>query len=120
MRDIGLSIALFSLFYLASGVLLLLEAILSGFASFHIGILGVLSIALSLMAMKKRREVVTLLLIMFIPMVVFGAVTLYSSLLDYLVSGYEQTLLVTALAAAYLVAVTLSFLYVVKNRNIFT
>ena len=120
MKREGLSVALFSLFYLASGILMILEAILSTFTSFHLGILGASSIVLAFMAMKKRRETTTLLLVMFIPMVVFGAVTLYVSLLDYLIGGYRATLLAIVLAAVYLTAVAASLVYAIRDRKIFT
>lgn len=120
MKREELIVALFSLFYLASGILLVLEAIFSGFTSFHLGILGASSIVLAFMAMKKRRETITLLLVMFIPMMVFGAVTLYASLIDYLIGGYEAILLAIVLTAVYLTAVAASFIYVIRNRKIFT
>ena len=53
-------------------------------------------------------------------MVVFGAVTLYASLLDYLIGGYRATLLAIVLAAVYLTAVAASFVYAIRNRKIFT
>ncbi|MCD6530229.1 hypothetical protein J7L06_08120 [Candidatus Bathyarchaeota archaeon] len=115
----GGSIAL-SLFYLVSGVMMVLEAILSGLSSFHLGILGVLSTVLALMVLKKRKAAVTLLLFTFIPMIVFGAITLYDSLLDYLIGGYRQSLLAAAFSSAYLIAVAASFIYLIKNRGSFT
>ena len=119
MRVNEFGIVFFAVANVLSGILMLVETVLSRFTTPHIGVLGVLSIALGFTIIKKRREAVILISLLFLPMIVFGAVTLYTSLMVYLISRYLEPLFISVFTVIYLVLAISTLIYVIKNKKNF-
>jgi len=110
---------LLAVFYAVVGVAQLGVLTLSNFALFTSGVIAILSFIAAYGLFKVKKWSVWLVIGLFFPQFVFGAVTLYASVLRY--NAYQETdiLLLNIALAIFIVLYFVSFVYVAAKRKSF-
>ncbi len=106
---------IFSIFYLVSGIILLIELALSNPAILHLGVLGILSLIVSYGLFKIKKWALYAVILVSLLEMVFGIFTVYVILNFYSSSLVE--LIVLLGASAYVIMLFLSLPYVIIRRE---
>ncbi len=113
-------VLVFSVFYVAAGILLLPAAVL--FTIPHLGILGVLSLICSYGLIKMKKWSIFLTTVLSVSGVVFGAAMVYLSI-QLLNSGIGlplEPILFYLMLSVYMVFLLASFVYVMIRKEKFS
>lgn len=110
---------LLAVFYAVVGVLQLAMLAIVDVRMFWIGILAVLSLIAAFGLFTVRKWSVWLVIGLFFPQIVFGASTLYSSVLFYSFSTESTLLLLDVTLSLFLILSFVSFVYVAAKRKTF-
>jgi len=109
---------LVSLFYAVVGVALAFILVLGSFRLFHVGVLAVLNLILAYGLFRMKKWSVKLLAALFLPQVVFGAITLYSVMGWMLPPVWEITAFNLSLIV-YVILCFVSLVYVLAKKKDF-
>jgi len=109
---------LVSLFYAVVGVVLVSILVLASFRLFHIGVLAVLNLILAYGLFKMKKWSVKLLAALFLPQVVFGAITLYS-VMGWTLSPVWETTAFNLSLIVYVILCFISLVYVLAKKKDF-
>jgi len=104
-------------FYFVTGIIMLIILVLSGGTPIHIGLIGILSIAVSYGLSKMKRWALYLLTIVFFSGLTFGITTIYSS--TRLLDPNITTLSFQTVIILYLVLLVITVLHAILNREKF-
>lgn len=110
-------VSFFSIFYLISGIAMLLILAQLDYNLVHISFLGVLSIVASYGLNKMRRWSIFLVALIFVSGVTLGVTVLYASLQMFSLNIYVVVL--QLLMVTYIILLTASFIYVLAKRGKF-
>jgi uncharacterized membrane protein (DUF2068 family) len=110
---------LLAVFYAVVGIAQLVILALSNFALVTSGILAVLSLIAAYGLFTVKKWSVWLVIGLFFPQFVFGAVTLYASILRYTTYQEMNLLLLNIALAIFIVLSFVSFVYVAAKRKSF-
>ncbi len=110
---------LVSLFYAVVGVVLAVILAFSSFKPPHVGVLAVLNLILAYGLFKMKKWSVKLLAALFLPQVVFGAITLYFSVMVWTSSSIWETTAFNLSLIVYVVLCFVSLVYVSAKRKDF-
>jgi len=110
---------LLALFYTIAGVAQIIVLALSNFALFTSGALAVLSFIAAYGLFTTKKWSVWLVIGLLFPHVVFGAVTLYASILLYSFYPEASLLLLDVLLVFFIILSLVSFVYVAAKRETF-
>jgi len=116
MKSLKLTVRLFIPgFYFITGIIMLLIMMLSNGTLIHVGLLGILSIAVSYGLGRMRRWALYPLIILFLSGITFGVTTIYSStkLFDQDLVAYSFQ----AIMILYIILLVISFLDVLSKRQ---
>lgn len=105
-----LGIFMVSLFHLIVGAALVIVLAAFSFRFPHIGALAISNLILAYGLLKKRNWSVKLLILLFLPQVVFGSATLYYMIMHW---NFFQTWMITGLNFSLIVYVVLCFVSLV-------
>ena len=106
---------IFSIFYLISGIILLIELALSNPAILHLGVLGILSLIVSYGLFKMKKWVLYATVMVSLLEMVFGIFTIHAFLNVYFHNLIELVVLLGA--SAYVILLFFSLLYVILRRE---
>ena len=109
---------LVSLFYAVVGVVLVSILVLASFRLFHVGVLAVLNLILAYGLFKMKKWSVKLLAALFLPQVVFGAITLYS-VMGWTLSPVWETTAFNLSLIVYVILCFVSLVYVLAKKKDF-
>ncbi len=109
---------LVSLFYAVVGVILVSILVLASFRLFHVGVLAVLNLILAYGLFEKKKWSVKLLAALFLPQVVFGAITLYS-VMGWTLSPVWETTAFNLSLIVYVILCFVSLVYVLAKKKDF-
>lgn len=109
---------LVSLFYAVVGVALAFILVLGSFRLFHVGVLAVLNLILAYGLFEKKKWSVKLLAALFLPQVVFGAITLYS-VVGWTLSPVWETTAFNLSLIVYVILCFISLVYVLAKKQDF-
>ena len=110
---------LVSLFYAVVGAFLAFILVFASFRLFHVGVLAVLNLILAYGLFRMKKWSVKLLAALFLPQVVFGAVTLYFSIAEQRFSSTWETTAFNLSLIVYIVLCFISLVYVSAKRKDF-
>lgn len=112
---------LLAVFYAAVGVLQLVILALSSATLIppHLGALAILSLIAAYGLLRARKWSVWLVIVLFFPQLVFGAVSLYSTIALYALAPEISMLLLNITLAIFIVLSVVSFVYVAAKRKTF-
>lgn len=110
---------LLAVFYSVVGVAQLVILALLNFAPFIFGVLAVLSFIAAYGLFTVKKWSVWLVIGLFFPQLVFGAVTLYAAFLQYTAYQDITLLLLNIALAIFIVLIFISFVYVAAKRKSF-
>ncbi len=110
---------LLAIFFIIVGVAHLVILALSNFALITSGILAVLSFVAAFGLFTVRKWAAWLVIGLFFPQFVFGALTLYSVFLRYSVFPDLTLLLINIAFAAFILLTFVTFVYVMAKRKSF-
>jgi len=110
---------LLAIFYTIVGIAEMIVLALSNFALFTSGALALLSFIAAYGLLTDKKWSVWLVIGLFFPQFVFGAATLYASVLSYVT--YQQTvfMLLNIALATFIILSFVSFTYVAAKRKTF-
>jgi len=112
-------VLLVSLFYAIVGIALFFILALASFRPPHVGVLAVLNLILAYGVFKMKKWSVKLLAILFLPQIVFGAITLYYSIIMWTLSLTLWATAVNLLLIFYIVLCFVSLIYVAAKKKNF-
>jgi hypothetical protein len=110
---------LLAIFYAVVGVAQIIVLAQSNFAIYIYGILAVASLITAYGLFTVKKWSVWLVIGLFFPQVVFGAVTLYASIVWYSSSLETSLLMLDAALIVFIILSLVSFLYVAAKRKTF-
>jgi len=109
---------LVSLFYAIVGVVLVSILVLASFRLFHVGVLAVLNLILAYGLFKMKKWSIKLLAALFLPQVVFGAITLYS-VMGWTLSPVWETTAFNLSLIVYVILCFISLVYILAKKKDF-
>jgi hypothetical protein len=110
---------LLAIFYAAAGAAQIAVLVLTDFRFFPSGAFAVLSFIVAYGLLRTKRWSVWLIIGLFFPQFVFGAVVLYASILWYISYQAAAFLLLNVALAIFMVLSLVSFVYVAVKRDSF-
>lgn len=110
---------LLAIFYAAAGVAQIAVLAMSDFAIFTSGILAVLNFIAAYGLFTVKRWSIWLAIGLFFPQFVFGAASLYASILWYMAYQEAGSLWLNIALMVYMGLLLVSFVYIAAKRNSF-